>query len=62
MFNLADVQQSIFMVRPDVRRELPMSYDSPITTDYWDDDGTPAYAAMLVRLEREGVVLSSSAG
>ena len=62
MFNLADVQQSIFMVRPDVRRELPMSYDSPITTDYWDDDGTPAYAEMLARLEREGVVLSSSAG
>jgi D-xylonate dehydratase len=62
MFNLADVQQSIFMVRPDVRRELPMSYDSPITTDYWDDDGTPTYAAMLARLEREGVVLSSSAG
>jgi hypothetical protein len=62
MFNLAEVQQSIFMVRPDVRRELPMSYDSPITTDYWDDDGTPAYAEMLARLEREGVVLLSSAG
>ena len=47
-----------FMVRPDWRGGLvPMSYDAPIETEYWDDDGTPAYKAMLQRIEREGMVL-----
>jgi L-alanine-DL-glutamate epimerase-like enolase superfamily enzyme len=57
MYNLADPDESIFLVRPDVRRQLPMSYDAPITTEYWDDDGTAEYAAMAARLEAEGVVL-----
>ena len=57
MYNIADPQESIFMVRPDRRRMIPMSYDAPIETDYWDDDGTPEYRAMFERLEREGIVL-----
>ena len=57
MYNLADPDQSLFMVRPDGRRLIPMSYEAPITTEYWDDDGTPEYAAMFERLEREGMVL-----
>ena len=43
MYNIADPQESIFMVRPDRRRMIPMSYDAPIETEYWDDDGTPEY-------------------
>lgn len=57
MYNLADPQQSIFMVRPDVRREVPLSYAAPLSTKWWDDDGSAEYAAMFKRLEREGVVI-----
>ena len=38
------------MVRPDRRRGMvPMRYDAPITTDYWDDDGSDAYREMFAR-------------
>jgi len=57
MYNFADPKNSIFMVRPDRKRLIPMSYDAPISTEYWDDDGTPEYREMLVRLEQEGIVL-----
>jgi L-alanine-DL-glutamate epimerase-like enolase superfamily enzyme len=57
MHNIADPAQSLFMVRPDIRRLLPLSYTSPVSTDYWDDDGTPEYKNMFARIEREGVVL-----
>ena len=57
MYNIADPKSSIFMVRPDTRRLIPMSYDAPISTEYWDDDGTPEYRDMFARIEREGMVL-----
>ncbi len=57
MYNIADPKQSIFMVRPNVRRQIPLSYDAPLQTEYWDNDGSPEYKAMFARLEREGVVL-----
>jgi hypothetical protein len=57
MYNIADPKHSIFMVRPDRSRLIPMSYDAPISTEYWDDDGTPEYREMFARIEREGVVL-----
>ena len=57
MYNIADPAHSIVMVRPDRRRIIPMSYDSPISTEYWDDDGTPEYRALFERLERELMVL-----
>ncbi len=57
MYNIADPAESIFMVRPDRRRLIPMSYDAPIETDYWDDDGSPEYRAMFERIEREGMAL-----
>ena len=57
MYNIADPKNSIFMVRPDRSRLIPMSYDSPISTEYWDNDGTPAYREMFARIEREGIVL-----
>ncbi len=58
MYNIADPEDSLFMVRPDRRRDLvPMGYDAPITTVYWDDDGTAEYREMFARIEREDVVL-----
>ncbi len=57
MYNIADPKDSIFMVRPDRKRLITMSYDAPILTEYWDDDGTPEYKEMLARLEQEGMVL-----
>ena len=61
MYNIADPKQSIFMVRPDVRRLIPMSYDAKVTTEYWDDDGSPEYRTMFKRIETDGVVLQSAA-
>ena len=57
MFNIGDTDNSIFMVRPDVNRLIPMSYASLISTEYWDDDGTPEYKTMFERIERDGIVL-----
>ena len=60
LYNLADPQQSIFMVRPDVRRLVPLSYAAPVSTEYWDDDGSNAYRQMFARLERDKVVLEKT--
>ena len=60
MYNIADPKSSIFMVRPDYRRLVPMSYMSPLTTDWWDDDGSAEYRAMFARIEREGIVLEKT--
>ncbi|MFH1567107.1 MAG: enolase C-terminal domain-like protein [Gemmatimonadota bacterium] len=57
MYNLHDPANSLFMVRPDLRREITLSYAAPISTQYWDDDGSPTFAAMKARLERGGMVL-----
>jgi len=57
MYNIADPKQSIFMVRPDTRRLIPMSYASPLKTEYWDDDRSPAYREMFARIEKQGVVV-----
>ncbi len=40
MYNIADPKNSLFMVRPDRSRLIPMRYISPISTTYWDDDGS----------------------
>ena len=34
-----------------------MSFDAPLATEYWDDDGSPEYKAMFKRLETEDIVL-----
>ena len=59
MYNIANPKRSLFMVRPDriSRRLSPMSYSWPISTEYWDDDGSLAYKTMFERIEREGMVL-----
>ena len=57
MYNIADPAHSLFMVRPDRNRLMPMSYAAPIETEYWDDDGTEEYRVLFGRIEREGIVL-----
>jgi hypothetical protein len=57
MFHLVDPKDSLFLVRPDKRRLVTLGYADPISTDYWDPDGTPEFAAMFRRLEAEGMVL-----
>ena len=57
MYNIHDPSDSLFMVRPDRRREHTFSYNSPLSPDYWDDDGTPAWRDMFTRIEQEGMVL-----
>ncbi len=60
MYNIADPKNSIFMVRPDRSRLIPLRYDLPVSTEYWDDDSSAEYTAMFKRIEREGVVLLRS--
>ena len=46
-----------FMVLPNRWRLIPLSFDSPLTTEYWDDDGSPEYQAMFKRVEAEQMVI-----
>ena len=49
-----------FFIRPDWTRGLiPLSHDAPITTDYWDDDGTTEFRQMLERVEQERGVIEA---
>lgn len=57
MYNIADTKNPIFMVLPIVSRLIPMSYDAPLATEYWDNDGSSQWQEMFARIEREGVVL-----
>lgn len=57
MYNLGDPDQSHFMVLPHIRRLIPMAFDAPIATEYWDDDGSAEYKAMFERIQAEDMVL-----
>jgi len=57
MYNLAKPTNSLFMVRPDMRKLVTLGYDSPITTEWWDPDGTPAFSSMMKQLLQEGMIL-----
>ncbi|MFM7162895.1 MAG: mandelate racemase/muconate lactonizing enzyme family protein, partial [Planctomycetaceae bacterium] len=56
MFHAIDPSDSLFLVRPDKRREITLGYNMPVQTDYWDPDGTPEFAQMQARLETSGMV------
>ena len=57
MYNLMTPDKPHFMVRPDWSGSLPMSYAAPLETEYWDDDGSPEFAEMRARIEREDTVM-----
>ena len=54
MCNLTDPNQALFRARPDIRRLIPMSFASPISTDYWDDDDGLARLPANVRADSAG--------
>ena len=62
------IRRTVYVVHTDTgleglgesgRPEPQMRYTSPISTTYWDDDGTSEYRTTFERIEREGVVLES---
>ena len=57
MYMMMSTSTSLRMVRPDRDREIVPSFTSPVSTEYWDDDGTPEFKSMCERLEREKVVM-----
>ena len=57
MYMIVEPGDAMGMVRPDIRRLIPMSYVAPIETEYWDNDGSAEYRTMFERIEREGMVL-----
>ena len=57
MYNIGDPKDAHFMVLPNGRRLIPFAFDAPITTEYWDDDGSAEYRAMFKRLQAEKMVL-----
>ena len=55
-----DPENPHFMVRPDWSRMLmPMSFVAPLTTEYWDDDGSDQFDEMMTRIEEAGAVLET---
>ena len=57
MYNPCQTGDSMALVRPDNQRRITLRHDAPAVTEYWDPDGSPAFAAMMTRLEQEGTVL-----
>ena len=60
LYSSPDPQNPHFMVRPDYsRRLMPLSFVSPLTTAYWDDDGSREFAQLMTRIEADGGVLEA---
>ena len=58
MYNLMKPPETRhLMVLPHRWRLIPMAFDAPLSTEYWDNDGTPEFQAMMKRLEAEAMVL-----
>ena len=61
LYTRPDPENPHFMVRPDwSRRLMPMSFVAPLKTEYWDDDGSADFEAMMARVERDGAVLEGN--
>lgn len=60
LYNLATTKTPIFMVRPDTRRLITLGYDDPVQTQWWDDDGSAAFAEMMKLLRQEGMVVEKN--
>jgi galactonate dehydratase len=60
MYNLASTASSIFMVRPDTRGQITLSYDGQISTEWWDPDGTPEFRKTMDLLLKEGMLLEKN--
>ena len=56
MYNIGGPGRAHFLVRPP-KGLLPLSFDAPLVTEYWDDDASTEFEAMYKRIEAEGGVL-----
>jgi len=60
LYTRPDPENPHFMVRPDWSRSLmPLSFAAPLKTEYWDDDGSDEFNAMMSRIEKEDAVLEA---
>ena len=60
LYTRPDPENPHFMVRPDWSRTLmPLSFAAPLKTEYWDDDGSDEFNAMMARIEKEDAVLEA---
>jgi hypothetical protein len=60
LYTRPDPDNPHFMVRPDWSRVLmPLSYAAPLSSEYWDDDGTASFREMLARIEADGAVVTA---
>ena len=57
MYNIMSPKKAHFMVLPNRWRLIPLSFDAPVASEYWDDDGSSEYKAMFKRLEAEEMVI-----
>jgi len=57
MYNIGGPGRAHFLVMPN-KRLIPMSFAAPLTTEYWDEDGSPEFNAMYKRLKTEEMVLT----
>ena len=57
MYNIDYLAESCFLVIPDGRQLIPMSCDTPLSTEDWDENRTAEYKTMLVHIKSEGMVL-----
>ena len=61
LYTRPDPTNPHFMHRPDWSRTLmPVSFTSPSTTRYWDDDGSDDFGTMIARIEHDGAVLEAN--
>jgi len=60
LYTRPDPENPHFMVRPDWSRTLmPLSFAAPLKTEYWDDDGSDEFNAMMARIEKEDAILEA---
>ena len=57
MYNVGDPKNAHFMVLPNRRKLIPFRFDAPISTEYWDEDGSAEYRLLMNRLKTEKMVL-----
>lgn len=58
LYTRPDPANPHFMVRPDWSRTLmPLSFNAPLKTRYWDEDSSAKFAHLMERIERDGAVV-----
>lgn len=56
-YDLVTPEKGHFLVRPDWSQAAPASFAAPLSTEYWDDDGSEEFSRMCQRLAQESTLL-----